>query len=115
MSASSCSHCCVFRCYKSSETWPDSQSSYARSIFGPGRRGAAAAAASPSNYHCTGFKGRCGNTWSRADNLSELFADVVKRIEISNEDAEWITEALRESQDDKQKFHRASGRRASGT
>ena len=30
------------------------------------------------------------------------------RIQISAEVAEWITEALRESQDDKQKFHRAS-------
>jgi hypothetical protein len=59
-------------------------------------------------YHCTGFKGRCGNTWIREGNLSGLFADVVKQIHISAEVAEWITEALRESQDDKQKFHRAS-------
>ena len=59
-------------------------------------------------YHCTGFKGRCGNTYIREEDLSRLFADVIKRIHISAEVAEWITEALRESQDDKQKFHRAS-------
>jgi transposase len=52
--------------------------------------------------------GRCGNTYVREEDLSRLFADVITRIQISAEVADWITEALRESQDDKQKFHRAS-------
>src|SRR5690606_30637453 len=59
-------------------------------------------------YHCTGFKGRCGNTWIREEDLSQHFADVVQRIEITAEVADWITEALRESQDDKERFHRTS-------
>ena len=59
-------------------------------------------------YHCTGFKGRCGNTWIREEDLSQLFADVVRRIEITAEVADWIAEALRESQDDKERFHRGA-------
>src|SRR5690606_3985607 len=59
-------------------------------------------------YHCTGFKGRCGNTWIREEDLSQQFADVVRRIEITAEVADWIAEALRESQDDKERFHRAA-------
>jgi site-specific DNA recombinase len=59
-------------------------------------------------YHCTGFKGRCGNTYIREEELSGLFADVVRRIQISAEVVEWITEALRESQDGKERFLRTS-------
>jgi site-specific DNA recombinase len=59
-------------------------------------------------YHCTGFKGRCGNTWIREEDLSQLFADIVRRIEITAEIADWIAEALRESQDDKERFHRGA-------
>lgn len=31
-------------------------------------------------YHCGGFKGRCGNTWVREEDPSQLFADVIQRI-----------------------------------
>ena len=57
-------------------------------------------------YHCTSFRGRCGNTYVREEELSRLFEDVVRRVQIPAEVADWIAEALRESHDDKERFHR---------
>ena len=59
-------------------------------------------------YHCTGGRGACGNTYVREEELSRLFADVVRRVQIPIDVADWIAEALRESQDDKERFHRTA-------
>jgi site-specific DNA recombinase len=59
-------------------------------------------------YHCTGGRGAGGNTYVREEELSRLFADVVKRVQIPVDVADWIAEALRESQDDKERFHRTA-------
>ncbi len=59
-------------------------------------------------YHCTGFKGQCGNTYIREEALSALFEDVVRRVQIPAEVAEGIAHTLRESQADKERFHRAA-------
>ena len=59
-------------------------------------------------YHCTGGRGACGNTYVREEELSRLFADVVKRVQVPIDVADWIAEALRESQDDKERFHRTA-------
>jgi site-specific DNA recombinase len=59
-------------------------------------------------YHCTGGRGACGNTYVREEELSRLFADVVKRVQVPVDVADWIAEALRESQDDKERFHRTA-------
>jgi hypothetical protein len=40
--------------------------------------------------------------------VSRLFEDVVRRVQIPVEIADWIAEALRESQDDKGRFHRTA-------
>jgi Recombinase zinc beta ribbon domain len=47
-------------------------------------------------YHCTGGRGRCGNTYVREEELSRLFEDVVRRVQIPGDVADWIAEALRE-------------------
>jgi site-specific DNA recombinase len=39
-------------------------------------------------YHCTGFRGRCGNTYVREEELSRLFEDVARRMQIPVEIAE---------------------------
>ncbi len=49
-------------------------------------------------YHCTGHKGQCGNTYIREEALSTLFEDVVRRVQIPADVADWIAQALRESQ-----------------
>jgi site-specific DNA recombinase len=59
-------------------------------------------------YHCTGGRGRCGNTYVREEELSRLFEDVVRRVQIPVDVADWIAEALRESQGDKERFHRSA-------
>ncbi|MPY88377.1 MAG: recombinase family protein [Luteitalea sp.] len=59
-------------------------------------------------YHCTGGRGSCGNTYVREEELSRLFADVVKRIQVPIDVANWIAEALRESQSDKERYHRTA-------
>jgi len=59
-------------------------------------------------YHCTGFRGTCGNTYVREEELSRLFADVVRRVQIPVDIADWIAKGLRESQADKERFHRTA-------
>ncbi len=56
-------------------------------------------------YHCTGFKGKCGNTYIRESKLVELFADVVKQIEIDDNMVADIKKALAESHQDKIAYH----------
>jgi hypothetical protein len=65
-------------------------------------------------YHCTGFRGRCGNTYIREESLSKLFEDVVRRVQIPEGVAEDMAQALRDRQDDKERFHR-TGRDAPAT
>ncbi len=55
---------------------------------------------------CTGGRGRCGNTYIREEELSRLFEDVVRRVQIPPDVSDWIAEALRDSQGDKERFHR---------
>ncbi len=56
-------------------------------------------------YRCTGFKGKCGNTYIREEKLAELLADVVKRIEIDDNLVADIKKALRDSHKDKIDYH----------
>ena len=59
-------------------------------------------------YHCTGGRGPCGNTYVREEELSRLFAEVVKRVQVPVDVADWIAEALRDSQGDKERYHRTA-------
>lgn len=59
-------------------------------------------------YHCTGGRGRCGNGYVREEELSRLFADVVKRVQVPADVADQIADALRQSQADKERFHRTA-------
>jgi len=56
-------------------------------------------------YHCTGGRGPCGNTYIREEQLSRLFADAVRRVQVPPSVADSIAEVLRESQADKARFH----------
>src|SRR5262249_2881597 len=48
-------------------------------------------------YHCTGYRGRCGNTYIREEELAVRLADVVERIQIPTELAERLSDSLRDS------------------
>lgn len=47
-------------------------------------------------------------TLTREEELSRLFADAVKRVQVPADVADWIAEALRESRGDKERFHRTA-------
>jgi len=56
-------------------------------------------------YHCTGFKGNCGQPYMREEQLEEKLGQFVKDIVIDDERLEWIKEALKESHADEKAFH----------
>lgn len=62
-------------------------------------------------YHCTGYKGKCGNTYVAEERLSELMGEIVRKIQIDANVADKIAVALRESHEDKKKFHGEAIRR----
>ena len=57
-------------------------------------------------YHCTGFRGRCGNTYIPEERLATLLGDVVERIHIPAKVADGIAEALRDSQGEAERTRR---------
>ncbi len=56
-------------------------------------------------YHCTGFKGKCGNSWIREEELEEKLGETVKNICIDKTHLELIKEALRLSHKDEKEYH----------
>ena len=49
-------------------------------------------------YRCTGFRGACGNSYIREEDLAARLGTVIERIQIPAEIADWIAENLHESQ-----------------
>ena len=49
-------------------------------------------------YRCTGFRGRCGNTYIREEQLAARLGEVIARIQIPPAVADRLAEALRTSQ-----------------
>ncbi len=49
-------------------------------------------------YRCTGFRGACGNSYIREEQLAGLLGTVVEQIQIPPDVADWIADDLRESQ-----------------
>jgi site-specific DNA recombinase len=56
-------------------------------------------------YHCTGFKGNCGNSWIRQEELEEKMGEIVRNIQIDKEHLELIVEALRLSHSQEKEYH----------
>ncbi len=57
-------------------------------------------------YHCTGFKGKCGNKSVREEELSEQFAGTIKKIHITDDTLELVKQALIKSHEDELEFHK---------
>jgi hypothetical protein len=49
-------------------------------------------------YRCTGFHGKCGNAYIREERLSALLGEVVQRVQIPVEIADWLAGSLRDGQ-----------------
>ena len=56
-------------------------------------------------YHCTGYRGKCGNTYVSEESLSEILGNLVKQIQIDPEISDKMVGALRDSHEDKKRFH----------
>jgi site-specific DNA recombinase len=56
-------------------------------------------------YHCTGYKGKCPEPYTRQEVLENKFTKLLKGISFSEEVLAWVTEALRISPGDEKKFH----------
>ena len=56
-------------------------------------------------YHCTGFKGKCPEPYTREEVLEEKFTGLLKGIAFSEETLVWVRQALRESHRDERQFH----------
>ncbi len=56
-------------------------------------------------YHCTGFKGKCQEPYTREEVLEERFAGLLKAITFSEDTLGWVRRALRESHSDEKEFH----------
>ncbi len=56
-------------------------------------------------YHCTGYKGKCPEPYTREERLEEEFVQVLKRLSFSDEVFSWVARALRESHTDEMRFH----------
>ena len=59
-------------------------------------------------YHCTGYRGACGNTYVREEELARLLGNAVQQIRMPTGLAERAVAALHESQGDKEKFVRTT-------
>jgi site-specific DNA recombinase len=62
-------------------------------------------------YHCTGYKGKCPEAYTREEVFEQRFSDLLKGLRMDAKVAEWVTGALRrshaeEKQDDEEAITR---------
>jgi len=55
-------------------------------------------------YRCTGFRGGCGNTYIREEQLAMLLGTLVEGIQIPADRADWIAKGVRDSQSDMERI-----------
>ncbi len=56
-------------------------------------------------YHCTGYKGKCPEPYTREEVLEERFAGLLKGLVLDDEVMGWVTDALRQSHGDAKRDH----------
>jgi site-specific DNA recombinase len=56
-------------------------------------------------YHCTGYKGRCGEPYVREEVLERQFSDLLGRLSFDDEALGWVREALHASHADEAREH----------
>jgi hypothetical protein len=56
-------------------------------------------------YHCTGYKGKCPEPYTRQEILEEKFTELLRRISFSEEVLRWLATALKGSYSDERKVH----------
>ena len=56
-------------------------------------------------YHCTGYKGKCGEPYTREEVMEERFTELLRNLELDKEVLEWVSEAPLLSHQDEKKHH----------
>lgn len=56
-------------------------------------------------YHCTGYKGKCPEPYTREEVFEEHFTGLLKGLALDDEVLGWVTEALRQSHNDAKRHH----------
>ncbi len=56
-------------------------------------------------YHCTGYKGKCPEPYTREEALEDQFADALSCLALDPDVLEWVTTALRQSHQDEKRLH----------
>ena len=56
-------------------------------------------------YHCTGFKGKCGEPYTREEVLEERFEALLRKLRFDDDVFEWMSQALKESCADEKAEH----------
>lgn len=59
-------------------------------------------------YHCTGYKGKCGDPYVREEVIAEKFAQILGRLSFGEDLLQWVSIALRESHADQREEHDAA-------
>jgi site-specific DNA recombinase len=59
-------------------------------------------------YHCTGYKGRCGEPYVREEALERHFCEMLRRLRFDGEVLDWVREALHASHADEKRDHEAA-------
>ncbi len=55
-------------------------------------------------YHCTGYKGKCPNSYTREHVLEDKFTELLRGLVFTNDTLEWVRTALRDSHRDEREF-----------
>ena len=56
-------------------------------------------------YHCSGYKGKCPEPYTREEVLEEQFAELLRRLKFDDEVLAWVKEALLQSHEDEKRCH----------
>ncbi len=56
-------------------------------------------------YHCTGFKGKCGEPYTREEVLEEKFTSFLRKLRFDDDVFEWVSRALKDSCADEKREH----------
>ena len=56
-------------------------------------------------YHCTGYRGKCGEPYAREEIIEQKFSDVLGRLTFDDEVLAWVREALNQSHADEKRDH----------
>jgi site-specific DNA recombinase len=59
-------------------------------------------------YHCTGYKGRCGEPYVLEEILEKQFSELIGRLSFDDEVLTWVRDALRASHADEKREHGAA-------